>query len=145
MYRGFSLVELLVVVALIALVATIITIGLNQVSVKGRDARRVEDLKELHNALQLYFDANSNYPTTLSGLAPTYLPVVPRDPIGQVAYPYDQTSGGASFHLGANLEQEDSQMLNSDADINTITVRGADTASCDGSTSTERHCYDIKP
>jgi prepilin-type N-terminal cleavage/methylation domain-containing protein len=49
--RGFTLIELLVVIAIIGLLASIILASLNTAQQKGRDARRLEDLKEMGNAI----------------------------------------------------------------------------------------------
>src|SRR3989344_4499705 len=87
--RGFTLIELLVVVAIIGLLSSVILASLNGARVKGRDARRLADIKQIQVALELYYDDNGNkYPATAGGnylagvssLAPTYIPVLPRDP-----------------------------------------------------------------
>src|ERR1700722_4325417 len=49
--KGFTLIELLVVIAIIGLLASIILASLNTAQQKGRDARRLEDLKEIANAI----------------------------------------------------------------------------------------------
>src|ERR1700732_5233360 len=51
--RGFTLIELLVVIAIIGLLASIILASLNTARQKGRDARRLADLKEMANAMEL--------------------------------------------------------------------------------------------
>jgi type II secretion system protein G len=91
--RGFTLIELLVVIAIIGLLASIILASLNTAQQKGRDARRIADLKEVQLALELYYDANSTYPVQATGLAatisassipttlaPTYISQTPVDP-----------------------------------------------------------------
>jgi prepilin-type N-terminal cleavage/methylation domain-containing protein len=52
--RGFTLIELLVVIAIIGLLSSIVLASLNSARVKSRDARRLEDLKQMANAVQLY-------------------------------------------------------------------------------------------
>ena len=52
--KAFTLVELLVVVAIIGLLAGITVISVNSIRTKGRDVRRVGDLKQLYKLLAIY-------------------------------------------------------------------------------------------
>ncbi len=66
---GFTLVEILVVVFIIGLLATIVGVS---VSGRGDEAKRVAakaNLKEIESALHLYKLDNGFYPTTAEGLA----------------------------------------------------------------------------
>jgi prepilin-type N-terminal cleavage/methylation domain-containing protein len=65
--RGFSLIELLVVIAIIGLLSSIILASLNKAQSKGRDAKRVSDIKQIQLALQVYYDQNNNYTTASYG------------------------------------------------------------------------------
>ncbi len=101
--KGFTLIELLVVVAIIGLLSSVVLASLNSARAKARDTYRKSELKQIQNALQIYYnDHNGNYPTTgsawyssepgdvasnnggnwIPGLAPTYISVLPRDPRG---------------------------------------------------------------
>lgn len=90
--KGFTLIELMVVIAIIGLLATIITASLGSSRAKSRDARRVTDIKIIQQALQAYYLDNNFFPvniyaaynssdgiTPVDGLVPTYL-TVPVDP-----------------------------------------------------------------
>lgn len=63
--KGFTLVELLVVVAIIGLLAGIAVVSVNSVRVKARDAKRIADVKQIQNALELYNNTKGGqYPPT---------------------------------------------------------------------------------
>ena len=143
--KGFTLIELLVVIAIIGILSSIVLASLNTARQKSRDARRVADIKQIQLAMQLYYDASSTYPTALSELAPTYIATIPTDPVGQAAYPYERLNSGASYHIGADLEDANNQALNSDLDaVNTIIDAADDDHSCNNDLTT-RFCYDVGP
>ncbi len=112
--RGFTLIELLVVIAIIGILASIVLVSLDGARKKGRDARRIADIKSIQLALETYYNDNLKYPLTLTSIAPTYVPTVPTDPTTGVGYSYSAfNSGGTSnctaspatiYHLGAVLE-----------------------------------------
>lgn len=62
MKKAFTLIELLVVIAIIAILSSVVLASLNTARIKGRDARRVTDLKQLQSALEFYYDKNGTYP-----------------------------------------------------------------------------------
>ena len=51
---GFTLIEILVVCAIITVLAAIVFISLNSAQVKSRDAQRVSDVETIANAFHLY-------------------------------------------------------------------------------------------
>lgn len=60
--KGFTLLELLVVVAIIGLLATIAVVSLQQARAKARDAKRLANADQIVKALELYYDENEEYP-----------------------------------------------------------------------------------
>ena len=63
--KGFTIIELLIVIAIIGLLATISIVALNGARQKGRDAKRVGDIRQIQTALELYYSNYGEYPTTL--------------------------------------------------------------------------------
>lgn len=139
--RGFTLIELLVVIAIIGILSSVVLASLNGARKKGRDARRISDVKQLQLALELYYDGNgSEYPNALADLTGTYISVVPRDP-QNTDYLYDNlTSAGAtcliasgvctSYVLGAILEDDTNGALGSDIDGTIVSTTCTDPTYC---------------
>ncbi len=148
------MIELLVVIAIIGILASIILASLSTAQAKGRDARRISDVKEIQLALELYYDANGSYPITIYekngsvGTSPLisggYISVMPFDPKYSTACSADGNAGcysytalctsanpstPISYHLGATLETNNSA-LSSDTDG--VAIPSGDTV-CTGS------------
>ncbi|HUO49972.1 MAG TPA: type II secretion system protein [Candidatus Paceibacterota bacterium] len=68
---GFTLIELLVVVSIIGLLASIILASLDSARVKARDAYRLEQMRTVATALELYYSDHLQYPTMHSTDVPT--------------------------------------------------------------------------
>lgn len=64
---GFTLIELLVVVAIIGVLSSVVLASLNSARAKGRDAKRLSDLNQIRNILEMYYDNNGSYPVSLGG------------------------------------------------------------------------------
>jgi prepilin-type N-terminal cleavage/methylation domain-containing protein len=81
--KGFSLVEVLVVITVLAIIFIIIMLGFDPTRnlKKARDAQRKHDLEQLRNALDTYYNDNNCYPENLDQLVPTYIKRVPIDPL----------------------------------------------------------------
>jgi prepilin-type N-terminal cleavage/methylation domain-containing protein len=59
--RGFTLIELLVVIAIIGLLASVIIASLGSARAKGRDARRLADLRSMANQIELQRTGVTSY------------------------------------------------------------------------------------
>jgi prepilin-type N-terminal cleavage/methylation domain-containing protein len=60
--KGFTLIELMVVISIIALLSSVVLAALQDSRAKGRDAARIQAMIQVRNALQLYFADNGVYP-----------------------------------------------------------------------------------
>lgn len=59
--KAFTLIELLVVIAIISLLSSVVLASINSARIKARDARRIEDLRQLELALELHYDTYKSY------------------------------------------------------------------------------------
>ncbi len=67
MKRGFTLIELLVVIGTISLFSTILLASMSTYRIKARDAARLNDVRQIQNALEMYYVTNKGYPVCASG------------------------------------------------------------------------------
>lgn len=59
--RGFTIIELIVVIAIISVLAAIVIVGVVQYINKARDASVKSNLAQIAKTLQIYFSSHSNY------------------------------------------------------------------------------------
>jgi len=64
--KSFTLIELLVVIAIIGLLSSIVLVNMQGVRAKARDAKRIQDMRQIVTALQLYYSKYERYPSISS-------------------------------------------------------------------------------
>lgn len=149
--KGFTLVEMLIVIAIIAILAGIIFVGLPGFRNNALDTRRIADMKNVQNGLALYYSKCRAYPsdaavdasgcttakpaaagTLVWGTLETKLSNanvgvknIPYDPLqtSGSTYYYGFSSDGQSYVLGAQLTAERDVLRESSAiDVTTFGV-----------------------
>jgi general secretion pathway protein G len=92
-YKGFTLIELMVAISVVAVLSTIGLMVYTNSQKLARDTRRKDDLRQIKNALVLYYNDVKQYPTATDMLTSngggTWIPVLttnyidrlPRDPL----------------------------------------------------------------
>ena len=125
--KGFTLIEMLIVVAIVGILASVVLIGLGPTQRSGRDARRLADLKQVQTALELYFQKNGSYPNTttwtgasgLTGIltgASLGVTNLPNDPKAGTDYKYSPNASLNGYLVGATLDDPGNPALNTDID-----------------------------
>lgn len=138
--KAFTLVELLVVMSIIGVLASLAVGSFRTAQLRGRDTQRKSDLKQISNALELFYADHGRYPDAVSGRISgcsydpalgtgtactwgegeftdgktVYFKVLPKDPLDAYSYTYQTVSGSLNqkYQLFARLENtEDKDCL----------------------------------
>jgi prepilin-type N-terminal cleavage/methylation domain-containing protein len=112
--KGFTIIELLVVIVIIGILVALALPQLFAAQARGRDTDRKNDLKNIQQQLETYFNDNGEYPATLGALVPEYMDAVPTpprttDPTYESTFAPDSADGLAPFStyvLTVELENE---------------------------------------
>jgi prepilin-type N-terminal cleavage/methylation domain-containing protein len=108
--KGFTLIEMLVVIAIIGLLSSIIVVGLSSSRAKSRDAKRLSDVKEIQKWLETQYTDLKGYPTVAEYIAAEAS--LPKDPQTGLQYAYCSTP--QLYAVGTQLENapaDDSEPL----------------------------------
>lgn len=125
---GFTLMELLIVIAIIGILVTIVVIAVDPAAIlqRSNDTRRRADLNQIKVALQLYFNENNDYPDTTefeaSGgthdLLPIYIHQLPDWWSDDGEYGTD----GTDYDAGVDLERSTDEDGNSKTGCDVTTL-----------------------
>lgn len=134
--KGFTLLEIIIVVAIISVLAVILLPRLSRVRQPANDAKRVNDLRTIQGFLELYYQKYRYYPasitvgfgssggtscgaTTLCGIliADGVTNSVPGDPVAGAFYEYGaDTAPAQAYVLAAKLQSDNNPSLEGDVD-----------------------------
>ena len=120
---GFTLIELIVVIAILGILSTIGLTSFRTSQIKSRDAKRKSDLEQVQRALEMYMNDVGHYPnsTAIGGTIGSfswgvefkdakgtiYMKELPKDPTGNTEYCYKSVVAptvATSYQLYAKLE-----------------------------------------
>ena len=112
--RGFTLIEIMVVVAIIAILATLIIVSVVGSQRKARDTKRTADANSMITAIGQYKESSGVYPIVSCGgntICPfsgaaldPYLGSVPKDPKTKNGYLYQ--SDGTNYQIYVTYESD---------------------------------------
>lgn len=125
--KGFTLIELMVAISIIAIISAIGFVSYSQAQVTARDAKRKQDLRSIQTALTLYYQINKTYPIAgtapccagallsssasdpwLTNLNTSYINKMPRDPRADTASfnPFTTSTAGTGYGYWAGPTTE---------------------------------------
>jgi len=111
---GFTLVEILVVLAIIGIITGIATISVSTIRQKSRDIKRLKEIDSVRAALQMYFYNEGQYPNSItfgstlmgSSSSSTYMALLPNNPSPKndgacpdSEYTYSTTATSTSYKI----------------------------------------------
>jgi type II secretion system protein G len=119
--KGFTIVELLIVIVIIAILAAIVIVAYGSVQARASFSKEQQDLKSITKALGLYYVDHDSYPNTIgqsgctynwcgwdqvtgdafiTGLSPQYIARIPQMPAANAANDsYLYRSDGVDYQL----------------------------------------------
>ena len=104
--QGFTLIELIVSVTIIAILTVVGMVSFSGTNKKARDSRRMADLENIRMALELYRQGTgSSYPDiddTGAPLVDKYIKELPKDPKEKTSYEYGHD--GYTYYVCAKVE-----------------------------------------
>lgn len=116
--KGFTIVELLVVIVVIAILAAVTIVAYNGVQQRARDSARANNVQSIKSALEIYYADNNAYPAVCAGgdnagcaisslstaLVPTYISTIPADPNGSTMSYVRGTAASSSYAIYISYE-----------------------------------------
>lgn len=142
---GFTLIELIIVITIIGILASILMANFMTVRGKTRDAVRKKDTEQIRLALEAYRSDAGTYPTSLPacggqltfGTSPNqvvYMEKIPCDPLKGTSYNYNTASPYTTYTVWTCIENSNDQGENT----------AVDTTNCSTTNSWGGRKYSVK-
>lgn len=146
--KAFTLLELIVVIAIVGLLIAISVAFLKDAKEKGKDTAKINSMANVRKALQLYATDKGGFPSSTSTLVSggyissidTNILYVGKDNSGDLCSTSDLCS---SYHLAVPLDNIGNPVLSSDSNVIDAYINGI-SSDCHGN-GTINLCYDITP
>jgi prepilin-type N-terminal cleavage/methylation domain-containing protein len=118
MKKGFTLIELMVSIAIIGILASLMYINITGIKAKQRDAQRLMRVNEIAKALNIYFANAQLYPVYTGNItgsdtmtqaveAAGSISQIPTDPINSGSYVFGyESTNGTDFTISFCLETD---------------------------------------
>jgi general secretion pathway protein G len=91
--RGFTLVELLVVIIILGILAAVVVFAVSGITDKGEQSACEIERRQVQTALEAYYAKNDAYPANLSALVPDFLDEAPSASSATGGGSYDSSAG----------------------------------------------------
>ena len=159
--KGFTLIEMLTIIAIIGILATMVVVNVSGARIRARDTKRLADVKSIQNALEMYFYKTKTYPSDTNDnplvncggisiadlgveLGP-YLETIPTDPqpitnaafCGAQNYWYSYDTATSTYQVWFALEQDPGAPLGNAQQF-------IDSSCPNGVEANDRYCYVLK-
>lgn len=105
--HGFTGIEILIVLTILAIIALLVTNNIQESIAKGRDIERQTDIGNIQNALEEYWHTHESYPTDLTSLNINIISLTdPNDNTILITPSTDSSNKPTSSYTVAKPEQE---------------------------------------
>lgn len=160
--KGFTLIELIVVVAIIAMLTSVVLSSLSTSRNKANDTASINSVREIKTALSMYFADFGVYPTNLTALtsgAKVYIPEINPN-VKYVSLTYKDSGSNipgmptfyqssctdkCNYYVLATPLKLKNDILNNSAKINVLDKLNTLTNDCIGPAGNDIKCYAVTP